>query len=196
MSNSTKSNSPEPDSTERRSFFTRLSAISLGTIVAAFPFAAGWGVVISPWKRGSGQNGEKSDDFVRICSLDSLPANGTPQAFPVMTDTVDAWTRTTNQRVGEVYLSRNQANVKPEVLAFTATCPHLGCAVEFDDTKSEYACPCHVSGFAKDGEKLFGPSLRGLDPLDVEIRGEAGSQEVWVRYQRFRAGIAERISIA
>lgn len=187
----------EATGTERRSFFTRVSTISLGTIVAIFPFASGWGVITSPIKgRNKDKHESSSEGFVRICPLDSVPADGTPQAFVVMADAVDAWTRSPNQRIGEVYLARSTVDEKPQVTAFTATCPHLGCAVEFNDSENLYECPCHVSGFAKDGKKLFGPSLRGLDPLQVELRGENGAQEVWVKFERFYAGIAERIPVA
>jgi Rieske Fe-S protein len=178
---------------ERRSFLTRLSAISLGTVVAIFPFAAGWGVVMSPLRRKQvDSKGGAKDGFLRICPLESVPLDGVPHAFVVTADVVDAWMRAVNQRIGEVFLTHSMADGKPHVVAFTATCPHLGCAVEFDGAESRYECPCHKSGFAKDGAKLFGPSLRGLDRLETELRGNDGAQEVWVRYERFRAGIAER----
>jgi len=180
---------------ERRSFLTRLSAISLGTLVAVFPFAAGWGVVTSPMRRQQGDSHDGAGDgFVRICPLDSIPADGIPHAFVVTADVADAWTRTVNQRVGEVFLMRTEAAGKPT--AFTATCPHLGCAVEFAGAENRYECPCHESGFAKDGKKLFGPSLRGLDSLDVQLKDNGGAPEVWVRYERFRAGIAEKEPVA
>jgi len=183
---------------QRRSFFTRLSAIALGALVAAFPFAVSWGVVTSPLRRKEDDPnaGGADDGFVRVCPLDSVPADGNPRAFAVVTDLVDAWTCAVNQRIGEVYLTRDDVDGKPNVIAFTATCPHLGCAVEFNGAEERYECPCHESGFAKDGKKLFGPSLRDLDRLDVKLAENGGTQDVWVRYQRFRAGIAERESIA
>lgn len=183
---------------ERRSFLTRLGTVAVGTVVAIFPFAAGWGVATSPLRRRTGKlhGGGEEDGFVRICQLDSVPADGVPRPFVVMKDVVDAWTKNTGQRVGEVYLSRNDSGGEPAVTAFTAECPHLGCAVEFDGEEDRYECPCHESGFAKDGAKLFGPSLRGLDPLEVMLKENGGSQEVWVRFERFRTGIAERIPVA
>ncbi len=182
---------PEP---ERRSFLTRFGAIGFGTIVTIFPFAAGWGVVTSPVRRGEDDSkaGGEDEGFVPICPLDSIPTDGNPHAFVVIADVVDAWTRAVNQRIGEVFLTRSEKDGKPHVIAFTATCPHLGCPVEFDGPRDRYECPCHASAYAKDGKKLFGPSQRGLDRLDVEIKGDDGAQEVWVRFERFRAGIAER----
>jgi menaquinol-cytochrome c reductase iron-sulfur subunit len=186
-----------PD-TQRRSFLSTCGAIGAGTLVAAFPFAAGWGVVTAPARSSSTNSSEAGSDdgFVRVCPLDAVPADGTPQAFPVIADLVDAWTRAPNQRIGEVFLSRSDKDGKPHVLAITAACPHLGCAVEFSGANSQFECPCHASGFAKDGKKLFGPSLRGLDELEVKLEEGGGSTEVWVRFERFRAGVAERIPVA
>jgi Rieske Fe-S protein len=195
MSTASNDSPPVPHEPQRRSFLTRLSAISFGTLVAVFPFAAGWGVVTSPLHRKNGASDDNTEDgFVRVCPLDSVPADGIPHAFVVVADVVDAWTRAVNQRIGEVYLTRSDASVEPT--AFTATCPHLGCAVEFATAEDRFECPCHASAFAKDGKKLFGPSLRGLDALDVQLRGNEGAKDVWVRFERFEAGVAERIPIA
>ncbi|MEX0611952.1 MAG: hypothetical protein WD229_07510, partial [Pirellulales bacterium] len=61
--------------------------------------------------------------------------------------------------------------------------------------EDRFECPCHESAFAKDGQKLFGPSLRGLDPLEVKLVNDNGTQEIWVEFQRFRSGVAERIPV-
>jgi Rieske Fe-S protein len=182
----------------RRSFFARAAAIVTGGIALIFPFAAGSGVLLDPLGRrrqeAAGEENEMAG-FSRICSLDAVPADGMPHQFVVTADTVDAWTRSPGQRVGLVFLLREDEGDKPKISAFTATCPHLGCSVEFDAAEDQFECPCHVSGFAKDGRKLFGPSLRGLDELTVRLAEKNGTQEVWVAYQRFRAGVAERIAI-
>jgi Rieske Fe-S protein len=127
--------------------------------------------------------------------LEALPANGTPHEFVVTSDVVDAWSRTRAQRIGSVFLVRTDEDSKPQVTAFTSSCPHLGCAVEFDAGEDRFECPCHESGFGKDGQKLFGPSLRGLDPLEVKLVEKNDTQEIWVAFRRFRAGVAERIPV-
>ena len=175
----------------------RAAAIVVGGIVAVFPFAAGLGVMLHPLRRrssGSGSPDAETADFVRICTLDMLPADGAPLEFPVATDSSDAWTKLRQQRVGSVFVSRDGSG--GTVRAFTSTCPHLGCAVEFDPSDQRFECPCHESGFAKDGSKLFGPSLRGLDPLEVKLIANGDEQEVWVRYERFKTGLAEREPVA
>ncbi len=196
---STPDESPPPSiGHERRSFLGRAAAISAGLLAVVFPFAAGLGVLFDPLRRRQQNEAGAGDDmagYSRICPLDALPADGIPHQFVVTADIADAWSKTRGQRVGMVFLQRKDVDGKPQITAFTAACPHLGCAVEFDGSEDQYECPCHVSGFAKDGRKLFGPSLRGLDALDVKLVDKNGTQEVWVAFQQFRAGVAERIAV-
>ena len=198
--NQDETSSRVEDAAGRRSFLKRFGALVAGGILTLFPFAAGLGVLLYPLRRrvrpSNTDEALATSEYVRICPLESLPADGVPHEFVVTADVADAWTRTTGQRIGSVFLSRTEADSKPQVKAFTATCPHLGCAVEFDADDDRFECPCHESAFAKDGEKLFGPSLRGLDPLEVKLADENGTPEVWVAFQRFRTGIAERIPVA
>jgi nitrite reductase/ring-hydroxylating ferredoxin subunit len=160
---------------ERRSFLTRFVAIVCGGIVALFPFAAGWGVIIDPWRRSRRESGKDL-----------------PHAFPVISDTVDAWTRTANQRIGMIFLERTDKNGKPEVVAFNAECPHLGCFVDYNPADEHFECPCHKSAFNKEGEKVYGPSRRNLDPLPVRLEASGDQTEVRVAFQNFQTGIAER----
>jgi menaquinol-cytochrome c reductase iron-sulfur subunit len=182
------------DSAARRSFIVRLTAMVTGGIVALFPFLAGWGVITNPLRRSRGASGRDEADstnFVRVCPLDALPADGTPREFAVVADVVDAWTHAPAQKIGAVFLSRSSKEPN-SVTAFTATCPHLGCSVEFDAANKEFKCPCHKSGFAIDGKQLFGPSRRGLDPLPVKLEDKPGAKEILVKFERFRGGIPER----
>lgn len=195
LSADTSSPSTQPP---RRSFFARIAATIAGGIALVFPFAAGSGVLFDPLRRRKQEaagDEKQMAGYSRICALDALPADGMPRQFVVTADTADAWTRTRGQHVGMVFLLRKEEGGNPKVNAFTATCPHLGCAVEFDAAVDQFECPCHVSGFAKDGRKLFGPSLRGLDALDVKLADKGGTQEVWVAFRHFRAGVAERIPV-
>jgi menaquinol-cytochrome c reductase iron-sulfur subunit len=183
---------------ERRSFLKRFVAVIVGSLIVIFPFAAGLAVFFDPiWRRRHAQGAGAADGtpFVRVCPLDALPTDGTPRLFPVVTDVVDAWSRTPAQRIGSVFLSRTEADGKPDITCFTTTCPHLGCAVDWHADEDHFQCPCHESAFAKDGKKLFGPSLRGLDQLDVKLDDQSGQTGVLVAYERFRTGVKERIPI-
>jgi menaquinol-cytochrome c reductase iron-sulfur subunit len=188
-----------PAEAERRSFLARMAAILIGGVVALFPFAAGLGVLFDPVRRRRARNAAATRDtagFTRICLLEALPADGVPRQFAVVADARDAWMGITAQRIGSIYLSRNGGeNENEQVRAFTAACPHLGCSIEYSLANERFECPCHESAFARQGEKMFGPSLRGLDSLEIKLVGENGAKEVWVAFERFLAGIEERIPV-
>jgi Rieske Fe-S protein len=188
----------DPLPSERRSFLTNTAAIVIGGIVAIFPFAAGLGVLFDPLRRRKHAADAAAEDaikYVRLGPLDVIPPDGLPHQFALTDDVVDAWTRSPAQRVGTAFLTRTDAVNGLQITALSSVCPHLGCAVDFNKPAGEFECPCHASAFAKDGAKLFGPSLRGLDPLAVKIVESGGQQEIWVECARFRTGIAERILI-
>ncbi|WP_254524247.1 FAD-dependent oxidoreductase [Natrinema caseinilyticum] len=44
----------------------------------------------------------------------------------------------------------------------SATCPHMGCLVRWNDAERTWDCPCHGSRFGHDGDVLSGPALEGL----------------------------------
>jgi len=178
---------------ERRSFLAVVGALLVGGIVTLFPFVAGWGVFFHPLRRRNSDDGELR--FVRVGPLDLVPADGVPHQFALSADMADAWTRRPAQRVGTVFLSRTDAPAGPQVTALSSVCPHLGCAVDYIPKDGQFECPCHASAFAKDGAKLFGPSLRGLDPLPVKLVDANEQQEIWVAFEQFRPGIAERVPI-
>jgi len=190
-----------PEADRRRSFLVRLTASVVGAVVVIFPFAAGLGVLVDPLCRrrraaGDGPNDRESDTkFVRVAPLDALPPDGTPRQFALTADVADAWTRAPARRVGSVFLSRDETADGAIVRALSSTCPHLGCAVDYEAAAGRYECPCHESSFAIDGKRLSGPSLRGLDPLKVKLVDTGGRQEVWVAPQRYRTGVAERVPI-
>jgi quinol---cytochrome c reductase iron-sulfur subunit, bacillus type len=189
------------DGTQRRSFLVRFAAVVCGGIVALFPFAAGLGVVIDPWRRSrrsasangdAAAGGVSTAKFIPICSLAALPADGMPRAFPVISDVVDGWTHSANQRIGMIFLERTDAGDKSSVVAFNAECPHLGCFVDYNSADGHFECPCHKSAFDKDGAKLYGPSRRGLDSLNVKLEKSGDQTEVLVAFEKFQKGIEER----
>jgi nitrite reductase/ring-hydroxylating ferredoxin subunit len=48
----------------------------------------------------------------------------------------------------------------------SATCPHLGCIVNWNDLEKTWDCPCHGSGFDRYGQVLCGPAVSDLSPIE------------------------------
>jgi Rieske Fe-S protein len=44
----------------------------------------------------------------------------------------------------------------------SATCPHMGCIVQWNGFEKCWDCPCHGSQFAPDGKVLNGPAVSSL----------------------------------
>lgn len=176
----------DPPSPERRDFFKKACTVCLGTATILVPAAAGLSVLLDPLKRKAAA-GEK----MLITSLDALPEDGTPQKFAILADRVDAWTQFPDAPVGAVYLRRTGEKT---VEALNVVCPHAGCFVDFRTDKKDYYCPCHNSSFAIDGKIADpnSPSPRGLDALEVEVRGN----EIWVLFQNFQTGKSTRVPVA
>jgi len=153
----------------------------IGAIVGIVPLLSGLAVLFDPLRRKSG-----TASPIQVAFLNAIPEDGTPRKFTVVASRSDAWNKNPQSPVGAVYLRR----VGPkQVKAFNVVCPHAGCFVEF--VGAGYFCPCHKSTFALDGKiASASPAKRGLDELEVEIRNE---NEVWVKFQNFLAGSAEKI---
>jgi menaquinol-cytochrome c reductase iron-sulfur subunit len=174
-----------PPLPQRRDFLTRALTIIVGGIITLFPFAAGLAVFVDPLRR-KGKKGE----FVPVAELDEVPADGVPRQFKVAADQSDAWNFYPNEPLGAVYLRRVADADKPE--AVTATCPHLGCFVDFYPAAGTYKCPCHDSSFEADGKRINPetcPAARDLDSLEVEVRDGT----VWVEFQKFKPGIKDKV---
>ncbi len=176
---------PVPDPTPRREFLKRAACVAIGGCALAVPIGAVIVVLTDPLKA------KGVPRPVKLTTLDALPLNGPPRFVQVVTERRDAWTKFPADAIGAVFLRRVGDQ---EVIAFQASCPHLGCSVEFRPERDAFYCPCHDSEFARTGEvRGTSPSLRGLDTLRVEIR-EGG--EVWVYFETFKPGIAEKVSTA
>jgi Rieske Fe-S protein len=91
----------------------------------------------------------------------------------------DAWKATRNVVLGAAWIRRTDPN---KIVALSAICPHLGCAVGWDTAAGNFLCPCHDSRFSAAGDKLTGPSERGLDELPIEVV-DGRLQLTWVRYK-------------
>lgn len=75
------------------------------------------------------------------------------------------------------------------VMAYSPTCPHLGCGYRWNPETSRFECPCHASTFDIDGKVQGGPAPRGLDELPSRV--EEGV--LYVKFMKFRLGITDKV---
>ena len=63
---------------------------------------------------------------------------------------------------------RTQQSIK----AFSLTCTHLGCLVEWRQDQQEFYCPCHDGRFDQFGEVVAGPPPVPLEQFPVRVVDE------------------------
>ncbi len=176
---------PDSASAPRRSFLAGIAALGTGALALLAPLWSGIRVALAPLGRA-----REDAAMVPVAKLAAIPDDGVPRRFRVVKDRVDAWNTHRRLPVGAVYLRRMGDSVE----ALNVVCPHAGCFVNVAADRSRFVCPCHKSSFDLSGavNDPASPSPRDMDPLDVEIRGD----EVWVRFQNFLPGRAEREPVA
>lgn len=152
-----------------------VGAVLAVPLVRAFLFPVGRKVVSS------------ADRPVGAVDARSLVAGGPPVRVPVsVRGQRDAWGVRDEVTVGSAWVSKRDGG---EVVALSAVCPHLGCAISYDGGAKEFLCPCHRSTFASDGARKEGPAPRDMDSLPVR---EEGGQVV-VTFIRYKTDVAEKI---
>ena len=177
--------SAEPGAAPRRGFLAGMGAVVAGGLAFLAPVWSGVRVALEPLGRSQPDPG-----LVPITKLAAIPDDGVPRKFRVVMDRVDAWNTHRQLPVGAVYLRRMGDSVE----ALNVVCPHAGCFVNVAADRSRFVCPCHKSSFDLSGavNDPASPSPRDMDTLDVEVRGD----DVWVRFQNFLPGRAEKEPVA
>jgi cytochrome b6-f complex iron-sulfur subunit len=56
-----------------------------------------------------------------------------------------------------------------EIVALKTVCTHLGCTPNWLEAEQKFKCPCHGSGFYKDGINFEGPAPRPLERYAIRI---------------------------
>ncbi len=169
---------------DRRGFLAKLLALGLAAASLAVPALAALAAFLNPWR----QKGE-TGHWVRLASKAAVPVGGPPQRCPVIADRTDAWNRYPAEPVGAIFLSQVSDD---KFLALQTICPHNGGCVSYDPQKKNFYCPSHGALFDLQGRRLDQKSIspRDLDALEVEIRD---GTEVWVKFEKFQDGTAQKI---
>ena len=67
-----------------------------------------------------------------------------------------------------------------DVRAFSAVCTHLDCTVQYKPDIAQLWCACHNGTYDLGGNVVSGPPPRALEQFVVNLRGEAGDEEIVV----------------
>jgi menaquinol-cytochrome c reductase iron-sulfur subunit len=127
----------------------------------------------------------------RTTELKSSPV-GTMSEFSTLTEPamrtiqieqVDGWRKTVSEKA--VYVTTDKDG---QLRVLTSVCPHLGCTVPWNKEKNQFICPCHGATFTKDGARVSGPSLRGMDTLESSVQ----DGKLFVRFQYFRQLVSDK----
>jgi Rieske Fe-S protein len=111
-----------------------------------------------------------------------------PVKVDLIADRVDAWNRTKNVKIGSAWVLEREGRL----VAYSTVCPHLGCAIDYDEGMGKFKCPCHESAFGLDGSREEGPAPRGLDELETETNDEGF---VSIRFQRYKQGAKDKVPV-
>lgn len=170
----------------------RYASLALGGLIKLTVAVPAVAFLVSPLRKKAQAAGDET--FTTLSSLSQL-AIGQPRSFPIIQDRIDAWVKYPAEPVGSVWLVRQPAGSKPEVIAYTSECPHLGCAINLGADGKSFLCPCHTSAFDLEGKPQNQVPPRPMDRLEVEL-SDGPDPQVRVKFQKFRTLAEERIPLA
>jgi menaquinol-cytochrome c reductase iron-sulfur subunit len=160
---------------------TNLLMAALGLLIAI----PALGYFFAPLRRKSAGAGPV---FLDAGPLADIPA-GPWRLVPLEIVRGDGWKKT---RVRQAVWVRRQSEGEQGITVLSSICPHLGCPINWHPDQSRFLCPCHGGLFDANGRQTGGPPPRSMDPLDFEVRGG----HLWVRWEDFKIGVAERIPVS
>ncbi|MCP4568788.1 MAG: ubiquinol-cytochrome c reductase iron-sulfur subunit [FCB group bacterium] len=121
-----------------------------------------------------------------------LPEGGAPKTRKIFAGQISKY------RLGAVQtfydLQGNQIMVRRSESgfeAFSSTCPHLGCKVNWEEENNRFFCPCHRGIFDADGLGIAGPpgdAGQRLATVPVEVDEAGGVVYLEVKDVKVRGG--------
>jgi len=88
---------------------------------------------------------------------------GLPDAFPA------GQVNTKFKAQFGVWIANAEYNGQQQIYALRSVCTHLGCTPNWLEAEQKYKCPCHGSGFYKDGINFEGPAPRPLERFAIRV---------------------------
>jgi cytochrome b6-f complex iron-sulfur subunit len=149
---------PPPDVQPRRGFFGRLTASS----IMFGGLAAGYGTLAIFAARFMFPKTKASENWQFVAVLDQLQL-GLSQLFVTANGAKIVVAR---QRDGETVDC---------FAALSSVCPHLGCAVHWEQQNKRFFCPCHNGAFDAAGKATQGPPAAANQSLkEYPLKAENG----------------------
>lgn len=68
-----------------------------------------------------------------------------------------------------VWVVNSEFGGQQQIYALKTVCTHLGCTPNWLEAEQKFKCPCHGSGFYKDGVNFEGPAPRPLERYAIRI---------------------------
>lgn len=68
-----------------------------------------------------------------------------------------------------VWVVNSDIGGQQQIYALKTVCTHLGCTPNWLEAEQKFKCPCHGSGFYKDGVNFEGPAPRPLERYAIRI---------------------------
>jgi menaquinol-cytochrome c reductase iron-sulfur subunit len=148
----------QPQQTTRRRFYEAVIAGTQAIIGAALAIPA-IAYLLAPPKPHRGS------DWIEATDIGTLNPKS-PVEVSFRKSRVDGWKVTTAKETAWVVKMPDNS-----VVAYGPQCTHLGCAYHWEESKSEFVCPCHTTLFSIDGKVISGPAPRPLDRFETKIEG-------------------------
>ena len=86
-------------------------------------------------------------------------------------------------RGGRFYLARLEDG---GFMALSLRCTHLGCSINWEDSKKRFVCPCHSSVFAINGNVENPPAPTALDYFPIKIENGIVKVDIGTKLKRNR----------
>ncbi|MGD9633877.1 MAG: ubiquinol-cytochrome c reductase iron-sulfur subunit [Pirellulales bacterium] len=71
-----------------------------------------------------------------------------------------------------VWIVNTEYNGEQQIFALKSVCTHLGCTPNWLEAEQKFKCPCHGSGFYKDGINFEGPAPRPLERYAISVAND------------------------
>jgi cytochrome b6-f complex iron-sulfur subunit len=68
-----------------------------------------------------------------------------------------------------IWVVNAEYNGQQQIVALKSVCTHLGCTPNWLEAEQKFKCPCHGSGFYKDGINFEGPAPRPLERYAIRM---------------------------